>query len=65
MFGDVNTETNQTPRTINLPDKSEGVENPPGPEQKPDVHVPPVEVPGRPQTPEHIPEKDQKKKMVS
>lgn len=71
MLGGANTETNQTPKTINLPDETEGVENPPpsgqapdepeqkpeGPGQKPDEHIPPVEVPGRPETPEHVPEK--------
>lgn len=42
MLGGANTETNQTPKTINLPDETEGVENPPPsghaedePEQKP------------------------------
>ena len=62
MPGDTNTETNQTPKTIHLPDESQGVENFPSPGQPPaqpapDEHVPPVEVPGRPETPEHVPEK--------
>lgn len=61
MFGDVNTDTNQTPKTINLPDESGGVENPPPPEQ-PDEQTPPMEVPpGRPTTPEHLPEKSRYK----
>ncbi len=61
MPNNVNPDTNQTPKTIHLPDASaQGVENVPNPNppgEKPDEHVPPVEVPGRPQTPEHVPEK--------
>lgn len=57
MCADANTETNQTAKTISSPEQSEGIENQPEPNQKPDEHVPPVEIPGRPETPEHIPEK--------
>jgi hypothetical protein len=63
MTGTANTETNQTAKTINLPDNTQGVENnptPTTPEQIPDT-VPPIEVPGRPQTPEQVPEKSRQK----
>ncbi len=62
MIGDVNTDTNQSPRTLHQPEEYRGVENPPETQQgdddpKQDETVPPVEVPGREETPEHIPEK--------
>jgi len=64
MPGTSTTETNQTPKTVNLPDLSRGVENrprqqqgDPKPGEKPNEHVPPVEVPGRQDNPEHVPEK--------
>lgn len=63
MARETDTNSNQTPKTINLPDQSEGVENPPGsgeqdqPGQKPDEHVPPVEIPAEPSTPGPVPEK--------
>ena len=52
-----NTHTNQTPGTINLPFRraeTGGISNP---DPKPNEQVPPVEVPGREENPEHIPEK--------
>ena len=63
MSGKVDTDTNQTSKTLNTntPDQSDGIENPPrrgGTEE----NVPPVEVPGRSETPEHVPEKSGLKK---
>jgi hypothetical protein len=53
------TNINQTPTTINQHDNdSEGVENPPGPTEPNQPEVAPVEIPARPETPEHIPVKD-------
>ncbi len=56
MPGSTNEDTNQTSGTIHLPDDSEEVKNQQPPE-KPNEHVPPVEVPGREETPEPVPEK--------
>jgi hypothetical protein len=56
-----NTETNQTPDTINLPDET-GVDSAALNGGKPDdEQLPPSEVPGRQEAPEHVPEKAQGK----
>ena len=58
MFNDTQSETEPLPATIHLPDRSQGGdENLPEPPRTPDEHVPPMEVPGREQTPEPVPEK--------
>ena len=66
MPHEANNETNQDLTTIHLPDQSDGVENPPEPPlpQKPDEHVPPLEVLGRQDTPEPIPEKSSAHQFV-
>jgi hypothetical protein len=51
-----NFSVNQTSDTINLPDNSNNMNNLPG-ENKPDEHIPPIEVPGRTDVPKDIPEK--------
>ena len=61
MPRDTDTQMNQTSKTINFPEPSDGIENSPDPGQKPGEHVPPVEVPGREETPEHVPEKSRQK----
>lgn len=57
---DINTDTNQTSKTITPDSATQGVENRETADngETPDEHVPPVEVPGREESPEHIPEKD-------
>ncbi len=58
MSGNYNDETNQTSDTINLPDLSNNFASAPDePAQKPDEHVPPIEVPGRTDVPADIPQK--------
>ncbi len=53
-----NYNSDQTSYIINLPDRSGSavMNNSPG-ENKPDEQVPPIEVPGRTDVPEDIPEK--------
>lgn len=65
MSQDPNLQTNQTPKTINLPDNSGGVEGPlpggqdnsGGPGEKPGEHVPPLEVPDQTNPQEPVPAK--------
>ncbi len=55
-----NYNVNQTSDTINLPDRtgSNIISSLPNePTQKPDEQIPPIEVPGRTDIPEDIPEK--------
>lgn len=59
----INSETNQTSKTIRMPDQSgQGVENreTANGDDDENEHVPPLEVPGREQTPERVPEKSDK-----
>lgn len=57
MSGNLNNETNQASDTINLPDLTSNASSPDEPNQKPDEHIPPIEVPGRTDVPADIPEK--------
>lgn len=52
-----NTDTNQTPSSLNIPGESNWGETPPQPDKPVPSDVPPIEVPARPETPEHIPVK--------
>jgi len=53
-----NYNVNQTSDTINLPDRSDiNIMNSAPGENKPDEQIPPIEVPGRTDVPEDIPEK--------
>jgi len=62
ISADVNTDTNQTATTINQPSESVGVENSPSEPAQTPPEVPPVEVPGRNDTPAHVPEKSRAKR---
>ena len=65
MPNDNNNETAMPTEAIQLPDRSQDIENPPEPvPSKPDEHVPPLEVPGREQTPLPTPEKGNIKSFV-
>lgn len=63
MCRELNSETSQPVVVIQLPDRSEGIENPPQPPApaKPDEHVPPLEVPSPEEMPRPIPEKSRKR----
>lgn len=69
MKVDANTDTNQSSKTINLPDgsvepsRNNNGQNPDEP-KTPDEHVPPIEVPGRQDVPEHVPEKGSAKDNI-
>jgi len=56
MLNYIHSNTASNLEVISLPDNSTEEESPVTP-QKPDEHVPPIEVPGRTDVPGHIPEK--------